>query len=151
MLVNVVKSGQYKPPKNTGALPDQLIRYTTPRGRFYDGPVTHAARLSPRDREIDFQKHTLEHLLRVQRALGDPWCETRDGERLILHKVAEGTRVGVDESVRAPKGLYAQNDLNYPLFKMADGKRGVVLESTFAGGKKGMGNAKLLPKLREMA
>ncbi|KAF1922055.1 formyl transferase [Ampelomyces quisqualis] len=137
MLVDVIKSRRYcapVPPKGYG---------------WYKGPITRTGRISSRDQMIGFRKHTLDHVLRVQRALGEPWAETSDGERVILHKIVEAHQVGADDSLTAPKGFFVQQGVDYPLFKMQDGKRGASLESTFAGGKKGMGNAKLMQKLTQ--
>jgi methionyl-tRNA formyltransferase len=129
MLVDVLKKGTY-------ASPHEGVE------TWYDGPMDHAPKITKEDRHVTFAGHALEDVLAMQRALGDIWCVLPDGERLIMHQVASaGTEERFLEGKEA--GLWVQEGVEELLFKAKCGGVGKVLASTYAGGKKGRGNAKV--------
>jgi methionyl-tRNA formyltransferase len=127
-LVDVLKSGKYRAPQEDVA--------------WYTGPTVHAPKIVKNDRSIDFATHSLKDILRIQNALRDPWCVLTEGDRVILHKIIRAGEV--DRTPTRAPGLYVQQGTRYPVLKAACGNIGHVLESTFAGGKAGHGNVKLM-------
>jgi methionyl-tRNA formyltransferase len=134
MLVDVLKNGKYASPHAETA-------------SWYTGSISHAPKITKQDRHVSFAEHALEDILAMQRALGDIWCVLPNGERLIIHRVAGAEDEYLLEG-RMP-GLWVQEGIEYPLFKARCGGVGKVLESTYAGGKKGQGNAKVMRMLSE--
>ncbi|KAF1849588.1 Formyltransferase [Cucurbitaria berberidis CBS 394.84] len=130
MLVDVLKTHRFAPPL------EDVGWYDTS-----DGPIDHAPKITKKDRFIDFSVNTIENILSIQHALGDSWCILPNGDRLIIHKIADTGKI--DERGGEP-GIWVQKGYDYPLFRDASGKTGVILESTYAGFKAGQGNAKLL-------
>jgi methionyl-tRNA formyltransferase len=135
MLVDVLKKGLY-------AAPHEGVT------SWHEGPIDHAPKLTKQDRYVSFVDHALEDVLAIQRALGDMWCVLPDGERLIMHRVAGA---GKDEQLLDKKepGLWKQEGSKEPLFKAKCGGVGKILASTYAGGKKGLGNAKVMRLLSD--
>jgi methionyl-tRNA formyltransferase len=111
---------------------------------------THGARAqnSKRLSRIDFATQTLEDILRVQNALGDPWCMLPNGQRVILHKIIRADEVD-NSPVHAP-GLFLQQHVQYPALRAACGNVGYVVESTYAGLKARHGNDKLMRVLARL-
>lgn len=136
MLVNVLKTRSFvQPVEDAGWYASS------------DGPIDHAPKIQKQDRSIDLKQSTLEDLLAAQYALGDTWCTLPNGDRLILHKVVDTGRLDPPGS---KPGFWAQYGSPRTLMlRDALGRVGIVEESTYAGGKAGMGNDKmirLLPK-----
>ncbi|KAH7355605.1 formyl transferase [Pyrenochaeta sp. MPI-SDFR-AT-0127] len=130
MLVDVLSTYKYVPPlKDVGWYADS------------SEPIGHAPKITKQDRFIDFGDIALEDIQSIQNALGNSWCILPNGDRLILHKVADTGRI--DSLAREP-GIWVQKGYDYPLFRAACGRIGAILESTYAGSKAGQGNAKLL-------
>jgi methionyl-tRNA formyltransferase len=135
MLVDVLKKRMY-------AAPHEGVE------TWYDGPIDHAPKITKQDRHISFAEHALGDILAMQRALGDIWCVLPDGERLIINQVASaGTGEWFLEGKEA--GLWVQEGIEEPLFRAKCGGVGKVLASTYAGGKKGRGNAKVMRLLSD--
>lgn len=131
MLVDVLRDGRYLEPKECE--------------RWYEGPMDHAPKVTKEDRQILFEKITVDDVMRMQNALGDPWCVLPNGDRVILHHVVDSGMLDTQES--RPPGLYVQPGMSEPVFKGADGRVGVVMSSTYAGKKAGKGNSMLLAVL----
>ncbi|KAH7389701.1 formyl transferase [Phaeosphaeria sp. MPI-PUGE-AT-0046c] len=131
MLVDVLRDGRYAALKECGT--------------WYTGPISHAPKLTKEDRHVSFEKHSLGDVVRIQNALGDPWCVLPNGDRVILHQVVDSGMLDVMETSRP--GLYVQPGMSEPVFKAADGRLGVVMSSTYEGRKAGQGNGKLLAVL----
>ncbi|CAO2658444.1 Nn.00g061670.m01.CDS01 [Neocucurbitaria sp. VM-36] len=130
MLVDVLKAYKFVPPL------EDVGWYAKS-----DGLVDHAPKIMKKDRFIDFSVNSIDDIQSIQQALGDAWCILPNGDRLIIHKIAD--RGQVNTGGREP-GIWVQKGCDYPLFCDAAGKIGVILESTYAGSKSGHGNAKLL-------
>jgi methionyl-tRNA formyltransferase len=140
MLVGVLKKGTYMTSsENENA------------ETWYTGPISHAPKITKQDRYVSFAEHDLEQILAIQRALGDMWCVLPNGERLIMHRVASVEDNGNMVVEKQEPGLWAQQGSACLLFKAKCGRIGQVVESTYAGGKKGQGNAKVVRMLSEAA
>jgi methionyl-tRNA formyltransferase len=126
MLVDVLKTRKYVAPHRDAG--------------WYAGPVDLAPKISPQDRFVDFGARTMDEVLAMQRALGNTWCVLPNGHRVIMHKVTEA---GVLDAQGHAPGMWMQEGSENPTLRMACGGLGTLLESTYAGGKKGLGNAKL--------
>lgn len=134
MLVEVLKSRKFVPRLQDAGWYAQS-----------NGARDHAPKITKQDRYIDFAQSTLDDLLAVQYALGDPWCILPHGNRLIIHKVID---TGLVDRVGAEPGVWVHKDCpTHPLWRDAMGKIGFIIESTYAGGKARSGNAKLLRML----
>jgi methionyl-tRNA formyltransferase len=138
MLVDVLKAQQYIPPhKDAGWYASS------------GGPVEHAPKITKQDRFIDFAQTSLDEILTIQRALGEPWCILPNGDRLILHQVTEASTTlwaapeQADADDQQP-GIFLSKDFTKPLFRAACGALGIIETSTYAGSNSGGGNAKLM-------
>jgi methionyl-tRNA formyltransferase len=140
MLVHVLKTGTYS-----------ISSENENAGTWYTGPIAHAPKLTKQDRYLSFAEHDLEHILAIQRALGDMWCVLPNGERLIIHGVASVEDDGNTVVEKQEPGLWASQGSACLLFKAKCGRVGRVVESTYAGGKKGQGNAKVMRMLLVVA
>ena len=130
MLVDVLTSRQYVPPHN------DVGWYAGS-----NGPIDHAPKITKQDRFVSFSHKTMDDILTIQRALGDPWCMLPNGDRLIMHNVVETN--AMDHVGRKP-GIWVQKDFKEPVFCTACGRIGRIMKSTYAGSKSGNGNAKLM-------
>lgn len=129
MLVEVLKTGTFAPPlQDVGWYAGS------------SGPTDHAPKITKQDRFVDFRAKTMDDILAMHYALGDLWTLLPNGNRLIMHKVAD-TR-NRHSGGREP-GIWIQEGYDNPLFCDAGGNIGIVVESTYAGAKAGQGNAKL--------
>lgn len=127
MLVDILKNGTYIDPK--------------PCEPWYQGNIAHAPKITKEDRKLDLATHSLKQVIRIQNALGDPWCVLPNGDRVILHSVASGDMR--DMNAHRKPGLYVQQDTGEILLKAPNGKLGIVNSSTYQGRKAGQGNGKL--------
>jgi methionyl-tRNA formyltransferase len=139
MLVDVLKKGTYVASSET----------ENAAATWYTGPTSHAPKITKQDRYVCFAEHELEHILAIQRALGDMWCVLPNGERLIIHRVVNVEGNGDMLLEKQEPGLWTRQGIAYPLFMAKCGRVGQVVESTYAGGKKGQGNAKVMRMLSE--
>jgi methionyl-tRNA formyltransferase len=130
MLVDVLKSQKYVPPHQDAGW------YAASKG-----PIEHAPKITKQDRFVDFSERTMDEILAIQQALGNPWCILPNGDRLIMHKVADAQKM---DTLGHGAGIWMQEKAEYPTFRAACGRFGMILESTYAGTKAGQGNAKLL-------
>lgn len=130
MLVDVLKTHKFVPPL------EDVGWYAKS-----DGPIHHAPKITKKDRFIDFKVNTIAVIFSIQSALGDGWCILPNGDRLIVHKIAD---TGMVDSVDREPGIWVVKGFDSPLFRDADGRIGVILKSTYAGNKTGHGNAKLM-------
>ena len=134
MLVEVLKSRKFLPP-----LVDVGWYANT------NNPVDHAPKITTQDRFIDFKQSTLDDVLAVRYALGNPWCILPNGDRLILHNIV---KTGLFHPPGFEPGVWVQSGYHYgPLVRDAVGRIGLIVESTYASSKAGKGNAKLLRML----
>lgn len=133
LLLHVLRERKFVPPL------DDVGWYSKLHGA--KRPVDHAEKITKQHRFVDFGRHAMHQILAIQRALGDPWCILPNGDRLILHHVAH---TGEARPLQREPGIWVQRGHDHPSFQSADGKVGAILESTYAGSKKGQGNAKLL-------
>ncbi|KAF1928687.1 methionyl-tRNA formyltransferase [Didymella exigua CBS 183.55] len=112
------------------------------------GPRDYAPKITKQDRCIDFATMDMQHILAVQRALGDKSCLLPNGERLLVHDV-------VDTGVvckHLPPGLALDDTVGGKLmFRAACGSVGIVKSSTYPGGARGKGNSKVAKILRDAA
>jgi methionyl-tRNA formyltransferase len=129
MLLDVLKSHKFVPPL-------QDVGWYAAS----NGPTDHAGKIAKSDRFIDFSVHTMDEILARLHALGNPWCILPNGDRLIIHDIALAEDANVDENVT---GIQIQGN-SPPLIQTACGKVGHIISSTYAGGKAGQGNAKLI-------
>jgi methionyl-tRNA formyltransferase len=130
MLVDVLQSRKFVPPQK------DVGWYASSQG-----PIDHAPKITKQDRFISFSQRSMEDILAIQYALGDLWCTLPDGDRFIMHKVAD-TKL-IDTLGREP-GIWVSKALKRPLFRAACGKIGVILESTYPGSKARQGHTMLL-------
>lgn len=130
MLLDVLKTHKYVPPL------EDVGWYAGS-----DGPVGHAPKITKQQHFIDFAEKNMQEILAVQNALASSWCILPNGDRLILHRLADTGKI--DAHGREP-GIWIQKGYDYPLFRSACGRIGAILESTYAGSKAGHGNAKLV-------
>lgn len=139
MLVDVIKSGRYLPPlKHVGWCADPGEHDQFDR----------APKITKQDSFIDFTKATMDTILAMQAAFGDCWCILANGERCILHKMAPGPPPQEGAQGRHSPGIRLDTNCNTPVFTTADGHQGAIVESTYAGGKRGQGNKKVMQLLQ---
>ncbi|KAL5114302.1 Methionyl-tRNA formyltransferase [Pleosporales sp. CAS-2024a] len=138
MLVDLLQSGKYMAPHKDEA--------------WYAAsnlPVAHAPKTTKQDRQIRFEHTTLDHVLAVQRALGDPWCMLSNGHRLLLHAIAPSDHSTTTITRMPPEhpGLWIRHGARCLFLRATCGRVGLVTSSTYPGGKRGRGNAKVLNML----
>ncbi|KAH7084786.1 formyl transferase [Paraphoma chrysanthemicola] len=133
MLVDVIKDNGFVPPHKD-------VGWYASSG----GPVDHAPKITKQNHYVDFSEKTMDAILAMQSALGELWCILPNGDRLIIHKVAETQK---PDALNHRPGIWVEHGLKDPLFRAACGRIGVILSSTYAGSKAGHGNAKLLRML----
>jgi methionyl-tRNA formyltransferase len=129
MLLDVLKSHKFAPPLQ------DVGWYATS-----NGPTDHAGKIAKSDRFIDFSTHTMDEILARLHALGNPWCFLPNGDRLIIHDIALAEDANVPGDVT---GIHIQ-ERSPPLIRTSCGRIGRIVSSTYAGGKAGQGNAKLI-------
>lgn len=129
MLLDVLKSHKFVPPL-------QDVGWYAAS----DGPTDHAGKIAKSDRFIDFSVHTMDEILARLQALGNPWCILPSGDRLIIHDIAIAEDANVPADVT---GIHVREN-SPPLIRTACGSVGYIISSTYAGGKAGQGNAKLI-------
>ncbi|KAF2833393.1 Formyltransferase [Ophiobolus disseminans] len=134
MLVDVLLSQKYIPPH-------QDVGWYAAS----NGPIDHAPKITKQDRFIDFSQNTLEDMITIQQALGNPWCILPNGERFIMHKVAPYNHPTALDQLNTPDqpGIWIEEDLKEPLFRAACGSIGIIENSTYAGSATNSGNAKI--------
>jgi methionyl-tRNA formyltransferase len=145
MLVQVLKNGAYISPHTTTQGHDDGSGNP---GSWYTGPISHAPKITKADRAIILPEHSLAHILAIHRALGDMWCIFL-GERVLIHRVVSAGEEGKKLLQSQGPGMWTREGIQWPLFKAKCGGVGYVLESTYAGGKKGQGNNKVMRMLKE--
>ena len=137
MLVDVLKSRKYLPPLQDAGW----------YAKSGNNPIDHAPKITKHDRFVDFETDTWADIAAKQNALGDLWCTLPDGSRLILHEIWDFERT---YHSGLGTGFFNLIDIADPVFRAACGRVAKVVESTYEGGKKGHGNAKLLRMLRKL-
>lgn len=111
---------------------------------WYDGPVSHAPKTTKKDRFVSFGERSMDEIVAMMQALGDPWCMLSNGNRLLLHQI---TLEDSAETMVPGPGLWIRHGVNTPVFQAKDGVVGVVKSSTYSGAKTGSGNAKVVRML----
>ncbi|KAF3034232.1 Methionyl-tRNA formyltransferase [Didymella heteroderae] len=132
MLVDVLKEGRFIEPREAAG--------------WYAGRTDYAPKITKQDAFVDFDTMELGRILAVNRALGDVWCRLPNGERLVVHEVADAGRRSGD----GPTGLSAGLGGTL-LFRAKCGGEGVITSSTYPGGRKGHGNGKVIKMLKAQA
>ncbi|KAJ4378544.1 Methionyl-tRNA formyltransferase [Didymella sp. IMI 355093] len=130
MLVDVLKEQRFVSPLE-------------PTG-WYSGAVDHAPKLTKQDALVDFSTMSMAHILAIQRALGHTWIRLPNGERLVVHELAD-------------TGAHLECELPMPnqgvggelFLRAACGRIGTIRSSTYPGGRRGHGNSKAAKVLRE--
>lgn len=132
MLVDVLREGSFVEPTESVA--------------WYTGKTEYAPKITKQDSFIDFDAMSVQQALAVNRALGDVWCRLSNGERLVVHEIADAGR-GCEDG---PTGLFAGPG-GMLMLRAKCGGEGVIQSSTYPGGKKGHGNSKVIKMLKEKA
>jgi methionyl-tRNA formyltransferase len=133
LLIEVLRSGNHLPPHQDIS--------------WYTGPLSHAPKTTKQDRHISFASSTLDEILAIQRALGNPWCMLSNGQRLLIHAIVPLSSSEI--AVNPPKkpGLWIRHNAKLPIIRAKCGATAVVHSSTYSGGKTGQGNAKVMNML----
>ncbi|KAJ4294555.1 Methionyl-tRNA formyltransferase [Kalmusia sp. IMI 367209] len=135
MLVNVLKSRAFVPPlKDVGWYKDS------------GGPVDHAEKILKGHRQVDFLTATMQEILAIKLACGDPWYQLPNGDRVILNEMSESNTV----SEESRKGLWVPEGSDIPLARTACGRVLKIEKSTYEGGKIRGGNSRLIRVLKQV-
>ncbi|KAF3047254.1 Methionyl-tRNA formyltransferase [Didymella keratinophila] len=131
MMIDVLKKGAFVEPSEGKG--------------WYDGVTDYAPKITKRDSFIDFGNMSVQEVLAVNRALGDMWCLLPNGERLVMHEIAQTASNCRDGRT----GLFVRS--GEVMFRAKCGESGVIRSSTYPGGRKGHGNSKVVKMLKEKA
>ena len=145
MLVDVLKKGAFVPPlRDVGWYKEATA------------PVDHAGKMAKTDQQVEFSTTTLDRLVKVRRAIGEPWCTLGNGERLILNEFSvvdrdalrgEGTEALWVGKLVAPAGG-ASKEEEALLARMACGGVVRIERSSISGRPVGGGNQRVVGMLK---